>query len=436
MEAAKVLYNLNVLKGLREQSGFKLAYNFDRQEFCDQGWFNGLRRTWDNRDKEGDEKQSVASNKHFITPIREIFAGARRDRVSRRVQAEALQGLQRLRTSYSGGSDREKLAGLDSLIVEVRSWILPNLADDLRAFLDRIFTDRNVMESLSAQRPAGGHGIEPDSPLDDRIYDLYCTVRRVLEGRLRAWADAPESKPKLWVDNFWRTVQTEVMTTIAAGRMVHPWVMGHDHWKLHEHASWRDHRFDYYFMWFRHPRDRETAFRVYLHPKVKRQPTAVFEVVNFLLQEKRARRLSFFKVTGPKHIRKRNDRIVVYCESGGQAVELAATLRNSAAVAGRFGRQLPPLTAALFPRDPEGYGGIAIGEEPMTDRDLAGRGRLSFGSSRAKAIANAIAEYRRHTGRFGPDRDFFNCLVAEEFFRLNLDPTVPFRNLEEPAAAG
>jgi hypothetical protein len=422
MNPAAIRDNLNLLRGLRDQSGFKLAYDAATERFSVQTGWTGLTRTWGNRGKEGDEKQSVASNQNFIEPMRAIFLGPPVPGVSRRRQVEALQGLDRLRISYTGGGDRDRLTRLEALIAEIRARLLPPFSADLTRFLDRIMADRDLVENLSAERD-GGHGIERMSPLDDAIYGKYC-MRDKERGDWESMHRPPEEEPQQWVFKLWRNVRNNLR--MSPGAIIDPYVQGHRDRLLRHRRAWPTEWFDYGFMWFRLPGEHETAFRVYLHPKLKRDPMAVYDVVNLLLNEKKANRLKFFKVAGPMHIRDRNDRIVVYCESEAQARALATALRGAAG--GRFGKRLPPLTADLFP-----HGGIGIGEEPDADEDLLREGRSSFGTARAKAIANAIAEYRNEPSR---GREILDCLVAQEFVRLRLNPSEPFRNLgAAPAAA-
>jgi hypothetical protein len=156
--------------------------------------------------------------------------------------------------------------------------------------------------------------------------------------------------------------------------------------------------------------------RVYVNASADHAPEVMDFIVKDILDNPSAYPgVEMVKISGPRAVAKRSENIVIYT-SGSEASEnvlrTIADYQNTHA--GHFMKSVPKMTDQKLP-------GVALAAEPPSVYN----GRESFGSLRAKLIANAASEAKSKNF----DQTGFHDLVRLRFEQAGLDPLNPHKNL-------
>lgn len=318
------------------------------------------------------------------------------------------------------------------------------MAEDIEAFLWRIFNDRSIMSGdasfghrMAEDADTGRNVLVPQgSDIAQKIYVLYAT----------GGMHKPNHKPNKYAVNkkmimdVWKVVRDDRVlrkevglqnVRSTSGKRIHLYDL-FQVMQTNEIASYYFEDFIYFHL-YTPPGDKVTH-RLYLNVKLECIAKVVKLIKNYLNQKEfrgdpDSHGISSFKLSGPEVMNDRADTVVCYCKNMAAARRLATKLVTSK---GYFYDAVPAMTLKFAK-------GIAFGAEP--ERQATGfgiyNGRIgrsdlessqSFGTIRSQLIAMAIMDFNENKHIFGSSFFTFKQFVALAFQTHGLDVRHPGEN--------
>jgi hypothetical protein len=310
------------------------------------------------------------------------------------------------------------------------------VADSLRTFLLKVYSDKSLMEDQNIQKWAHGRDGKPVSPssgdfgdtLSDRIYALYTAETK-----------APSGRTELEMRKFIRALEGLQVkyTSELAGVESQNYGLDPAGMLKYKGADFITVCND--FIFFYPASHGAAAIRVYANAKYASIVTVVDTLLAHVKAHPAGHGLANFKIAGPA-MAKRSDTMVIYCDSTQSADAIANLLLK---LPDCFEMAVPEMTSRKH-----GTIGISTGAEPKWQATglgphmgekyeknvelqkqhgvgSAAYAPQSFGTVRSQAIAAAILNFQMNLDQVGNTFDAFVRFVSVAFTGMGLDPSNP-----------